>query len=253
MDACVNCVRRGTPCPGRELRRTLRRMLRCGHSCVGLKHIGTHGAFLTFFKRRWSAIRVAQGWCHLKSVRRSNFVTFNVSTSGHDPAHRTPLRPGASLLAIPAAQAQIYQGQTYQVPSYVASGGEDDETGAIGQDLPNGTVPGYRDPYANSARGDYVQSAPWRRRPVRPRLRLTSRPALVTSPASPLHPASPWQSRPARCRPQHAADAARSRAVGYVQPGYAQPGYAPPAALSPAGSAGLCPASSARLCVDARI
>lgn len=68
---------------------------------------------------------------------------------------------GASLLAIPAAHAQIYQGQTYSVPSYVSATQDDDETGAIGQDLPSGTVPGYRDPYAaGNPRGDYVQGTP---------------------------------------------------------------------------------------------
>lgn len=68
---------------------------------------------------------------------------------------------GASLLAVPAAQAQIYQGQTYVVPSYVTGAADEEETGAIRPDLPAGSLPGYRDPYAaNSPRGDYVQSAP---------------------------------------------------------------------------------------------
>lgn len=68
---------------------------------------------------------------------------------------------GASLLVIPAAQAQIYQGQTYVVPSYVAGSADEETTGAISPELPSGSVPGYRDPYAaNSPRGDYVQSTP---------------------------------------------------------------------------------------------
>ncbi len=149
---------------------------------------------------------------------------------------------GASLLAVPAAQAQIYQGQTYQVPSYVASGGEDDETGAIGQDLPNGTVPGYRDPYAASARGDYVQSAP-----MAPPAGSAQAPTYVSPGAGyqPGQASAPGQpmaispgSLPAPNTQQMQREAAPS---GYVQPGYAQPGYATQQAYPPQTQPGYAP------------
>ncbi|WP_348930569.1 L,D-transpeptidase family protein [Aquabacter sp. CN5-332] len=145
---------------------------------------------------------------------------------------------GASLLAIPAAHAQIYQGQVYSVPSYVAAAAEeDDETGAIGQDVPAGTVPGYNDPYApGSRRGDYVQSTP-----MAPPAGAVQAPTYVPGTTPPSAPQTGYVSAPPGYQPGSQVAPGQPMAIApgalpapnaqqipgraYPQQGYPQQGY----------------------------
>lgn len=132
---------------------------------------------------------------------------------------------GASLLAVPAAHAQIYQGQTYVVPSSIAGATDDEETGTIPQELPAGSVPGYRDPYAaTSPRGDYVQSTPMAPPPGAVQAPTYSSPGYgAQGQAAPGQPiAIAPGALPAPNAQQIPQQGYQQAPAGYVQPGYAQ-------------------------------